>query len=166
MKKPITLGFAVLFPVCVALAGCASSKNVVSLGNNTYAVTAEASTGFFRHPERLEARARADAAKFCESQGKVLKILSVTTGQPHFGGGFASSKVTFMALNPGDPALTAAPAPAESGEPAVVAPAAAPVAPTDVLYAELIKLNDLRQKGLITDEEYQAQKRKILARSN
>ncbi len=44
--------------------------------------------------------------------------------------------------------------------------AAAPAAPTDVLFSELTKLNELREKGLITDEEYQAQKRKILARSN
>ncbi len=166
MNKLAPLALAGLVLIGIALAGCASGSNVVSLGNNTYTVTATASTGFFRHPEKLEARAREEAAQFCESQGKVMKVLSVTSGQPHWGGGYASAKITFLALKAGDPALTAEPAPAEAAGAAMERPAPAPVAPTDVLYAELTKLNDLREKGLITPEEYEAQKRKILARSN
>ncbi|WP_254461228.1 SHOCT domain-containing protein [Xanthomonas sacchari] len=32
------------------------------------------------------------------------------------------------------------------------------------LYAELLKLDDLRKKGLLTDAEFQAQKAKLLSR--
>jgi hypothetical protein len=33
-------------------------------------------------------------------------------------------------------------------------------------YQELIKLNDLRERGIITDEEFNAQKKKVLERAN
>ncbi len=162
--KTITpIGLGGLFAICLVLLGCASASNVVSEGNNTYSITRTASTGFFRKPAKLEAQAREEAIKFCESQGKVMKLISVTSGEPHWGGGMASAKIVFMALKEGDPALTAPPTPADTGAPGFERPAAAP---TDVLFAELTKLNDLRQKGLLSEEEYQAQKRKILARSN
>lgn len=35
-------------------------------------------------------------------------------------------------------------------------------APPKDLYAELLKLDELRQKGLLTDEEFEAQKQKLL----
>jgi len=133
------------------------------MGNDTYSITSTASTGFMRSPGKLEERAREEAARYCESQGKVMKLISISSGQPHWGGGMASAKIVFRALKPGDPALTSEPAPAESGTPVLERPA---VAPTDILYSELTKLNELKEKGLISEEEYQAQKRKILARSN
>jgi hypothetical protein len=37
---------------------------------------------------------------------------------------------------------------------------------TDDLYTELTKLDDLRKKGILTDEEFQAQKKKLLNGSN
>ena len=36
----------------------------------------------------------------------------------------------------------------------------------DDLYSELLKLEDLRQRGIITDEEFEVQKQRILARPN
>jgi hypothetical protein len=37
---------------------------------------------------------------------------------------------------------------------------------TDELYNELVKLDDLRKKGILTDDEFQAEKKKLLSRSN
>ena len=37
---------------------------------------------------------------------------------------------------------------------------------TDDLYAQLTKLDDLRKKGILTDEEFQAEKKKILSHFN
>ena len=34
--------------------------------------------------------------------------------------------------------------------------------PPKDLYAELLKLDELRQKGLLTDEEFEVQKQKLL----
>jgi hypothetical protein len=33
------------------------------------------------------------------------------------------------------------------------------------LYTELIKLDDLRKRGILTEEEFQAEKKKVLNRS-
>ena len=33
---------------------------------------------------------------------------------------------------------------------------------TDALYSDLTKLDDLRKRGLITDEEFEARKKRIL----
>ncbi|MRG98969.1 hypothetical protein GIY21_01520 [Xanthomonas sontii] len=51
-----------------------------------------------------------------------------------------------------------APSPVTTGT-----PTSAPSAPPD-LYAELLKLDDLRKKGLLTEAEFQAQKAKLLSR--
>lgn len=37
---------------------------------------------------------------------------------------------------------------------------------TDDLYARLVILDDLRKKGILTDEQFQAEKKKILSRFN
>lgn len=43
-------------------------------------------------------------------------------------------------------------------------PAAAPAAaPADDLYAQLAQLGQLREQGILTDEEFQAQKQRLLA---
>ncbi|MDD2764885.1 MAG: SHOCT domain-containing protein [Opitutaceae bacterium] len=164
MNKNTPAGLMAAFSLCIALMGCASASNITSLGNDTYSITREATTAFTRNPERLADEARDAAAKFCASEGKEMKIVSVKAGEPHFGGGYASAKIVFKALKPGDPALTSEPVPAEPVEQPMAAPAPAP-ASTD-LYAELTKLDELRQKGILTEEEFQAQKKKVLVRSN
>jgi len=49
-----------------------------------------------------------------------------------------------------------------------VPPAAAPAEKslsTDELYNDLLKLDDLRKKGILSDDEFQAEKKKVLSRS-
>ena len=56
-----------------------------------------------------------------------------------------------------------------AGGPVYLAAPAAPVErhlTTDELYSELVKLDDLRKKGILTDEEFQAEKKKLLSHSN
>jgi hypothetical protein len=64
------------------------------------------------------------------------------------------------------PATAVLPAPTASPPPAPLAPAMAPPALPDVkpsLYNELIMLDDLRKRGILTDAEFQALKTKLLA---
>jgi hypothetical protein len=156
--------------LCVAMTGRATARddvgNVVSLGNDTYSITVQAKNALHRDVDALKSEANEAAANYCATNGKELKVVSVTDKLPTFGLGYATAKITFKALNPGDPELTAAP-PAP-GVPAAVAPAA-PVErhlTTDELYNELVKLDDLRKKGILTDEEFQAEKKKLLSHSN
>jgi len=176
--KSIPLGK--LFPLsllCLASVGFASSEPPapVSLGNNTYSITVEASNAFHRDLDKLKAEATDEANAFCAQQGKQFKEVSLTGKVPMFGTGYAKAKLVFMALNPGDPQLTMPVTPAGTvAAPVAYAPTAyAPVAPaapphltTDELYTELVKLDDLRKKGILNDDEFQAEKKKLLSRSN
>jgi hypothetical protein len=165
--------------ICLAAIGFSpilrADGDVVSVGNDTYTITCEAHTAFTRDTDKLSDKANGEAAKYCADHAKQLKVLSLTPKVPMFGTGYARVKITFMALDAGDPRLSNAVVPASApGAAPVYAPApvvmAAPVAPphlsTDELYTELVKLDDLRKKGILTDDEFQAEKRKLLSRSN
>lgn len=162
---PLTRLFAVfaLF-LALALGASASVSKTDSLGDNTYAITRTATSGFDRDVAKFRQEAEQDAAKFCQSQDKVLKVLSVSTDRPHFGGGFAFAKIVFKALPAGDPALTAA-TPAPAAAQSVAAPAGVLPTFSGDLYAELLKLDDLRKRGLLTDKEFEQQKKKLLKKS-
>jgi hypothetical protein len=148
------------------------------MGNDTYSITREARTAFNRDTDKLKADASDAAARFCADQGKQLKVVSLTESTPKFGLGYAKAKIVFKALNAGDPGLASepaaapaslaapasAPAPASIAAPAWVAPAERSLS-TDELYGDLVKLDDLRKKGILTDDEFQSEKRKVLSRS-
>jgi hypothetical protein len=159
-----------------------ADADVVPIGNDTFTITCEARTAFNRDTDKLRDKANEEATKYCADHNKQLKVVSLTSKLPMFGTGYARAKITFMALDAGDPRLSNAapagataapvyaPAPAYAAAPVVMAAPAAPAPPprlnTDELYSELVKLDDLRKKGILTDDEFQAEKRKLLSRSN
>jgi hypothetical protein len=162
-----TLGWIFLASsVCVALAGCATPPKVVSMGNDTYSITREAKTGFTMRTSGLKEEALDEASKFCAAQGKQLKVVTVTEEKPPFMlMAIAKAKVVFKALDAGDPQLRSEPTPAPLVErPAAVAAAERPAVVGD-LYGDLLKLDELRKKGILTEEEFQSEKRKVLERS-
>lgn len=156
----------------VALAGRASAKDEIGtpvpLGNSTFSITCTAGSAFMRDIDQLKSEATDSASKFCDAQGKVLKSISMKEKKPRFSFGYFEATLVFMALNPGDPALLPPSAPvaaaAYSGMPAA-APAPRTLT-TDELVDELTKLDDLRKKGILTEDEFQAEKKKVLSHSN
>jgi hypothetical protein len=160
--------------MCVGLTGYASSHDnvgdVVSMGNNTYSIKVEAKNALHRDVDMLKTEANEAAANYCAEHSKEFKLVSLTDKVPTFGLGYAYAKITFKALSPGDPELTApAPSVVAAGGTGYVAASAAPVErhlTTDELYSELVKLDDLRKKGILTDDEFQAEKKKLLSHSN
>ncbi|HUJ45381.1 MAG TPA: hypothetical protein VLW52_17430 [Opitutaceae bacterium] len=151
MNKRTVAKIPLALSICVALAGCASNMHVVSTGNNTYTITREAVTTFARNTADLKDQVREDAAKFCAAKGKQLKVVDVTAEKPHRLSGSAKATIVFEAVD--------AEAPSLAGK-----PAAAPEKPVNVdhLYNDLLKLDDLRKKSIITDEEFQGVKKKVL----
>jgi hypothetical protein len=155
LLSPLWIGLALL---------CCAAKSpvtppVVPLGDNTYSITREATNAFHRDTDKLKAEVEADAGKFCTDQGKQMKVVSLTAEKPWFSTGYCTAKIVFKAVVPGEPEPTSA-----SAAPAVTESAERPTATGD-LYSDLLKLDDLRKKGILTDKEFQSEKKKILNRS-
>ncbi|ACB73627.1 SHOCT domain-containing protein [Opitutus terrae] len=168
--------FKVLLSACLLLASAsvASAAKVLGettaatqqeLGDGAYAFTRKANSVFFRNIDRLKREAQADATNFGAQHGKQLKVLAVDVEKPLYGTGFCAVTLKAKLLEPGDPALLAN----EANKAGIVNPAPAMSAPsgsgTDALYADLLKLDDLRKRGILSDEEFEVEKKKVLSRS-
>ncbi len=150
----------------------------VAMGDNTFSITRQAHNGFDHDMERLRAEAQEDAQLYCAAHGKQLKIVTFSEDKPYYTLGYATAKIVFKALDANDPELTAAPAPAGGTMPASTASYTqsggqntqtyTPTYTTNGgfdLYTELNKLDDLRKRGLLTDKEFEKEKKKLLKRS-
>lgn len=163
--------------------GATKQPTVESLGNNTYSITRKAGSGFTRDTEKLKQEALDEAAAYCAAHQKELKVISATTSKPKLMfTGYATANVVFKALDAGDPELrapvmtttTSAGATYAPQAPGTIPPSSATVettaspshTSTDALYSDLMKLDELRKRGILTEEEFQAQKKKVLERSN
>ena len=135
------------------------TPQAVPMGDNTYSITVKATHKFTRNTEKLKEQAMAAATQFCAKEGKQLKVVSAKEDKSmYLVGSFPQVVLTFQALSPGDPALGTVPGAAE------VRPVPPPPMNADVLTSELTKLDNLRKKGLLTDEEFAAAKKKLLDR--
>ena len=168
LSLPLVRRIAVSF-VFLALGTLALAKSrsaFQTLDGNTFAITRTATTGFDRDVEKFVQDAKDEAAKYCAAKGKTLKIISVSSDKPLYGFGYSSAKVIFKALDAGDAALTA-PEPAPALASAGAAPVITGLLPTYAgdFYSELLKLDDLRKRGILTDKEFEQEKKKLLKRS-
>lgn len=176
MKLPLFAGLVFCFGVLAASAGArtATGPEFATLGPDTFSVTRSAATGFTRDTDSLKTLALEDAASYCGKLHKQLQVVSVTTYRPKVPlTGFANAKVVFKAVDSiaaaSPPAVAAVPSAAPSTE-SVGANSTGPVAseittPVDPLYYGLLKLEDLRKRGLLTEEEFQAQRKALVEKS-
>jgi hypothetical protein len=108
-----------------------------------------------------------EAARYCQEHGKKLKIVSTKEHKgTYLVGDFPSVTLVFKMLSEAEAeAAVAAPNVVSNA-----APNAAPDAVSGALsdsgdfHAILIKLDDLRKKGIVTEEEFQAAKTKLLSK--
>jgi hypothetical protein len=132
------------------------------LGDSTLKITVEAKSAFNRDVAQMKIAAQESAESYCSAHSKLLKVVSLDSKKPLFATGYASATIIFKALDANAPEL-APPAPAI---PAAAAPVVTLTASTDDLYTALTKLDDLRKKGILSDDEFQAEKKKILSHTN
>ena len=163
MKTKIFRPILAVFVAGLTLLNCAAKPRVeapvIAMGDNTFTITRQATNGFNRDVEKLKAEAQEEAAQYCASHGKQLKIVSLTSEKPLFAFGYASAKIVFKAVDAGM-------VEAAADSPATPAASSAPhLSPTGDLYNDLIKLDDLRKRGILTDDEFQAEKKKVLNRT-
>ena len=154
----------------VALAGCAN-PGIVQLSPDTYLLAREAHGGIFASAAGLKAGVIQDANKFAASQGKVA--VPISAKEKPMGNGpaqWASFEYQFRVVDKNDPAdrrtqLVHNPnITIQKMDQDAPAPVATPEDRKSDLYADLLKLEDLRKRGLLTESEFEAQKKKLLER--
>jgi len=164
MKTPLTI-------ICVLaaalLAGCAN-PGIVQLSPDTYMLSRADHAGIFGNTAALKAGVIKEAHEFAQSKGKVaIPISSQET--PGYPGHFATVEYQFRVVDKDDP---------EAKRTSLVQRADLVVEMTEKisvdvrtkedkapdLYAELTKLDYLRKRGILTEEEFVVQKKRLLER--
>lgn len=150
----------------LTLAGCANPE-VVQVSPGVYMLSAEDKGGIFGNSARMKANVIRRADEFAASRGKVAIPVTTNETPMHFGH-FATFDYQFRLVDKDSPEATATntlgPMPS-----VVIQKTDADIRTKDTsehprdIYTELEKLDDLRKKGIITDAEFEAQKKKILA---
>ncbi len=137
-------------------------------------VTVEDHGGIFAfNRAKLKTKAMEQANAFAASQGKIAIPVSMKEHPVGVLGDWANVEYQFMVVDKNDPAARRTSlAPRADVVIEKTEKITADVQTKDVsdkkqdTYTELMKLDDLRKKGVITDAEFAAEKQKILNRSN
>ena len=155
----------IFIAAAVFLTGCASNSGVIPIGQDTFMVSRQAATGF-SGSGTLKAEAFQEASQYCTKLEKSLQVVSTyEASPPYILANFPKAEIQFMCLDVKD---------AELNRPKLRKEADSIIEikndihtkdeskKSNDVYAELIKLDDLRKKGIITEAEFDAQKKKIL----
>lgn len=148
-----------------ALTGCVSSSDILSTGPDTYTISAGARAGF--STVGVREKVYKEANEFCAKKGLVMVPVSFKARPGELGRHPPSADLTFRALKPGDPAIANAQAVADADETVAVSQNVK-VSVDDKtkkqqdVYSELLKLDDLKKKGILTEAEFEVEKQKLL----
>ncbi len=160
--------FVLPFLAGVLLTGC-SNPGIVQVSPDTYLLAREAHGGIFASSTALKAGVIQDANAFAESQGKVA--IPISAKEKPMGNGpaqWASFEYQFRVVEKDDPAVRRTQlvhnpnVVIQKADPDDVSPRQVDRSGTKDLYSELLKLEDLKKRGLLNDAEFDAQKKKLL----
>lgn len=153
------------------LGGCVSNPGVVQLSPDTYLIARTDRAGIFGNTAAMKVSVIREASEFAASKGKVAIPLA-TNETPVYPGHCATIEYQFRVVDKDDPeAVRTSLVPRADIVIEKSEKISADVHTKDEsdkktdLYSEIMKLDDLRKKGLITDAEYNSEKQKLLNRT-
>ena len=167
MNASITFQSAIAITLIISL-GC-KNPDIVLVSPDTYLIVRFDRAGIWGSPGKLKTQTILEANKFATRMGKVAIPLT-TKETPVAPGRLASIEYQFRVVDKDDPEArrtTLVPRPdlvIEKSE-----KISADIRTKDQsdktkdIYTELMKLDELRGKGIITDAEFEIQKKKILS---
>lgn len=164
MKNPILLSFALAS--LVLSTGCTTGTQVMAMSGGVYTVTRSGQSGF-TSVGALRKQAYDEANQFAASKGKIAEVISVNETPTGFAR-FPQVDLRFRLITAEEQAaLAKTPNLAVQGQASHDAMGRTTDAGLTVnakpdAYAELLKLDELRKKGIITDQEFEAQKKRVL----
>ena len=154
MKK-----FTLIYIILVT--GCTSTTGVVPIGEDTYMIGK--STNLALTSSGIKADAFKEASNYCAKQGKKIQVIRTTATDMKLGSHVGSTEIQFMCLPEGDAELSR---PRLRKEADNVVEVKSNIQVQDNksqdMYTELKKLSELKESGIITQEEYNKKKKQIL----
>jgi len=145
----------------ILIAGCATS-NIIPVGPETYMVTSSGA-GFSSAGVRETVFEKANT--FCTEKGLVMIPVSFKAEEGRPGRSVPNASLTFRALRSGDQAIQR-PDIIEADENIHVTQDISikekNVAKKADVYTELLKLDDLKKRGILSETEFEKQKAKLL----
>lgn len=150
-----------------ALAGCASTGGgVVEMSQDTFMIARTHYGGIFADMGQFKSDVLRDANAFASARGKVAAPIYLQQFDAVPGVRMPRIEYQFKLVSPGDPlasnqALTPDNVKREKIDVNLKQDTTAQSRDT---YGELLKLDDLRKRGVITEAEFEDQKRRLLAR--
>lgn len=147
-------------------ASCATSE-VIPMGTDAYMISQTSAGGVFKSMGSLKTDVMKRANAFAESKGKVA-IPIASKESPAYPGHMPNFEYQFRLVDRDDPRATGG---ALVPRADVVIENKMPTGQSDArnqpkskdLYTELLKLDDLRKKSIISEAEFEAQKAKLLS---
>jgi hypothetical protein len=149
-----------------AISACTTTTGVIPIGKDTFMIgTTGKSPGGFSGTE-AKALAFQEAHKFCAGKGRKIQVVNTQQADMRFGVN-ATAELQFMCLADGDREL--ARPKLERTPDQVIQVRGQPVngdRPSAVmakdLYTELLKLEELKRRGLLSNLEFEQQKKALL----
>jgi hypothetical protein len=153
----------------IIFSGCAINSGIVPMGQETYMVSRQAATGFTGMGS-LKAEAFKEANEYCISQNRKIQVIkTIESSPPYILGNFPRVEIQFMCLCEGDVELSRPKLKKEAdlsiektADISIDAAIKSQSEDRSDLYSELLKLEDLKKKGIINEDEFKAQKEKLL----
>ena len=149
----------------LSLAGCVSS-GVIPMGQDTFMITKQSSTGF-HSASSVKAEVYQEGSAYCSAHGKEFQPVNERGVDGVPGRSFANAEVQFRCLTKGDPELrrpTMKPYANVRIENEIRGIPASKTPDSGDKYSELIKLKELLDAKILTQQEFDAQKAKLLSR--
>ncbi len=156
-----------VFPYTIALlmCGCATSTGITPIGEDTYMISRNGA-GFWTATATVKAEAYAEANQYCQSKDKRFQVVRASehpaSGRP---GDFPGAEIQFMCLDPSDRELTRPKLKKEADNLIEIKQdirVKDETAKGKDTYAELLKLDDLRKRGILNEAEFESQKKQLL----
>ena len=169
-QRPSVISLLVL---AISASGCATNQGVVKLGPDTYTLYKEDHAGIFGNATSLRNEVIGEANAFAEGQGKIAIPIAAkthhTTGRP---ADWETFEYQFRLIDKNDSTTrrthlipNSDVVADETGKVVTVAEIKNQSEKSVDVYSELTKLDELRKKGIISEAEFEAQKRKVLERN-
>lgn len=159
---------AVIF-LAMPFSARAGDPEFVPLSADTYMVVVKNHAGIFGNPQTTKMNAIKAANAFAAERGKIAVPLAMEYTPAGGPGHWPAAEYQFRLADKGSPGTTGTALVPRADvsidvntQPVAAAAPASPPSTKPDLYTELLKLDDLRKRGLLTNEEFDAAKRRLL----